>query len=159
MIVFLTWYLISASDHHLTGSVSPAPAAGETLNPGDTISPHFLALRGESACRSPVSSRQWDLRIHCGLWPACSVVGVGDRVTTEDQIERRIVFVHDALHKDHARMRRVQHLLKFVGKRFPHRPESAVTGPIGQTDEFLRRCLPGNSLLELPLDSVSRLPA
>src|SRR5262245_30823714 len=61
-----------------------------------------------------MSCRQWDLRIHYGLWPACSEVGVGDRMTTEDQVQRRIVFVHDALHKDHARMRRVQHLLKFV---------------------------------------------
>src|SRR5262249_28448662 len=57
---------------------------------------------------------QWDLRIHCSLWPACSVVGLGDRVTTEDQIERRIVLVHDALHKDHSRMWSLQYLLKIV---------------------------------------------
>src|SRR5262245_39821200 len=73
---------------------------------------------GESAFRSPFRFRQWDLRIHCCLRPACPVVGVGDRVTTEDEIERRIVFVHDAHHKDHARMQRVQHLLKFVAGKY-----------------------------------------
>src|SRR5262249_19025843 len=45
-------------------------------------------VRGESAFASLVSCRQWDLRIHGCLWPACSVVGVGDRVTTKDQSER-----------------------------------------------------------------------
>lgn len=28
------WYLISASDHHVSRPGSPAPAAGDTLNPG-----------------------------------------------------------------------------------------------------------------------------
>jgi len=35
-------------------------------------------------------------------------------------------------------------------KREPATTGSTVTGPIGQTDEFLRKCLPGNSLFELP---------
>src|SRR5215472_7549437 len=58
--------------------------------------------------------RQWDLGIRCGLWPGYPVIRIGERVTTDDQIDWRIVLVHDRLHEDHARMRRVQHLLQFV---------------------------------------------
>ena len=60
------------------------------------------------------SCGHWDLRVLCGVWPAWSVVGVGDRVTTEDQIDWRIIFVHDAFDKDHARMRSIEYLLQFV---------------------------------------------
>ena len=46
--------------------------------------------------------RKWDLRIRYGLWTRYSVIGIGERVATEDQIDWRIVFVHDGLHEDHA---------------------------------------------------------
>ena len=57
--------------------------------------------------------RKWDLRIRCRLRPGYSVIRIGERVTTDDQIDWGIVLVHDRFHEDHARMRRVQDLLEF----------------------------------------------
>ena len=43
-----------------------------------------------------------------------SVIGIGERVSTDGRVDRRIVLVHDRVHEDHVRMRRAQHLLQFT---------------------------------------------
>ena len=62
----------------------------------------LVAVCGRVGIPLTDSCRQRDLRIRCGLWTAGSVIGIGDRVTAEDQIDWRIILVHDAFDKDHA---------------------------------------------------------
>ena len=83
-----------------SGSQSRLPRAN------DFLQGHALAF--------PSTCGEGDLRIQCLLWSACSVIGISDGVSTEHEVVRRIVFVHDTLHENHARMRRIQNLFQLA---------------------------------------------